>query len=622
MKIPKDHATLIDVQYVKANRQKELPDYLYIIWKDQVTGEKYLEKIPEPGMNIYFEKPEFRNHNHNKTWERLEHLDKKVVKYSRIIPEIAKEMGQPGMDYLNKIYSTGDYGKLKDFQFYPYVFGSDIDIRAFYRTQWLRNFNNDNPKMLTKGFLDIEADSLSIPGFADPQQNCPVDLVTLIDSSTKTSYTFALVNQPYVEKDLSVLNAKQKKKEMERKHLIKSRHQQERALMDDIDGLKEELNDRFSEHYGHIDYNFYFYDDERKMLVHLFQLVNKLKLDFILIWNISFDMPYMIDRMKVLGLDPTKVIVHPDFPNTQCYFKKDKKHAMPKDRSDYFNCTGYTVWYDQMINYAAIRKSSSELRSTKLTDIGAAEIKDEKLNYEDEGNIKVFPYMNYRKYIIYNIKDVLLQYGIEQRTSDVDTLYTTSYQNATPYDQVWKQTMKLRNVQYLFYLDEGLVTGNNINVFNPEPMKNEVLDDEEEKEDDKDDDNAGFEGALVGNPLLNSNFGMELYGKPSNAIFNYSIDMDMSAFYPNSIYTMNIEASALYFKAICNASQFDVRGGNLKYHGITDKQRVETNKDSFVDDVSKEIFDNFHTRNWISTGHKWLNLPGVSDIIKAYEKEL
>ena len=34
MEISKDNAMLIDVQYMKANRQKGTKDYLYIIWKD------------------------------------------------------------------------------------------------------------------------------------------------------------------------------------------------------------------------------------------------------------------------------------------------------------------------------------------------------------------------------------------------------------------------------------------------------------------------------------------------------------------------------------------------------------------------------------------------------------
>ena len=73
------------------------------------------------------------------------------------------------------------------------------------------------------------------------------------------------------------------------------------------------------------------------------------------------------------GLYQKEVMNHPDFPNKQCYFKKDNKN---------------TGFYDQMILYAAIRKGREELRSNKLTYITNKEIGDEKLDYSEEGNIK------------------------------------------------------------------------------------------------------------------------------------------------------------------------------------------------------------------------------------------
>ena len=72
------------------------------------------------------------------------------------------------------------------------------------------------------------------------------------------------------------------------------------------------------------------------MLVHLFQLIHKLKLDFIGIWNISFDIPYIYDRLKVLGIDPADVMCHPDFPSKICYFKPDTRNHDIKNKNDSF----------------------------------------------------------------------------------------------------------------------------------------------------------------------------------------------------------------------------------------------------------------------------------------------
>ena len=42
----------------------------------------------------------------------------------------------------------------------------------------------------------------------------------------------------------------------------------------------------------------------------------------------------------------------------------------------------------------------------------------------------------------------------------------------------------------------------------------------------------GFEGALVGNPLLNSHEGQIIYGKPSMFVFNFVIDFDLTIIGP------------------------------------------------------------------------------------------
>ena len=625
MKIPKDDAMLIDIQYVKANKRKGHKDYLYIIWKEISTGQKHLSIVEEPLMEIYFEKPEFRDHEYNINYQHIENLDKVVIKYRDIIYAIAEDMGDEGKRRLNNYFTTGNYQGLKEFLMYPYVFGADYDIRAWYRHQWLLSFDNDKSKPITKGYADIEVDGLESVGLPTPVFN-PIDLVTVIDTQTKESYTFALIGVECQEKDMTNMNEKEKAKELERRALYKKRLEQQEHWSTHIDELEEEAKKMFAENYPGFHFNFYFYKDERKMLVHLFQLINTLKLDFIGFWNISFDIPYIIERLQVLGLDPAEVMCPKDFPVKECYFKKDEHNFDIKNKSDFFHITSYTVFYDQMITYAAIRKSSSELRSYKLTYIAEHEISDSKLNYEEDGNIKTVSYNNYLRYVLYNIKDVLLQVGIENRTSDIETYYITSYKNMTPYDSEFKQTIKLRNIQYRSFYSQSLIPGENVNA-----LYNKGKDDVQYEDDEGNivldipidsDKKSKFEGALVGNPLLIDNFGSEMYGHKTNSIFEYSIDMDMSAFYPSTIRVMNIDGSTLIFKMIIDPEQYDVRGGDIPFNGITDVQMVETNGDSFKDDIGKEVFDNLQTKNYLFSGNKWMNLPSVDDIYKICKKKL
>ena len=603
----KDSIMLVDIQYVRPNKKENLKDYLYIIWKDLDTNEKHLTAIEEPKMKIYFEKSENRNHKYNKNYERLENLDPVVVKYKDIIRAIVEAGGDDTKSFYNSLMETQQYGRLRELQAYPYVFGSDYDIRVWYRYQFKKTFSNDRVKHIRKGFGDIEVDSLESIGLPKPDQ-CPIDLVTIIDKDEKQAYTFALIG---VDAPLGT-------KDKEKLEMYKHRLKEQDYWSSHINELKLEAHNMFDESYPGIEYNFFFYKDEKMMLVHLFQLINTLKMDTLEFWNISFDIPYIIGRLEHFGMDPKDVMCHPDFPNKECYFVKDKHHFDIKNKNDFFHCSSYTIYLDQMELYAQIRKGEKELRSNQLTFIAQTEIKDEKLDYSDTGNIKTLSYKNYLLYILYNIKDVLLQLGIETKTEDVDTLYVSANENITPYDSVFKQTVTLRAEQYEAFDKQGLVPGNNINgLFKKEEViEDSESDDEEEEEEDT------FEGALVGNPRLIDNFGVQLYLDKTNNIFEYSVDEDMTAFYPNTIRSHNIDASTLIFKCIVPSNQYEVRGGNLKYHGITDTQMVKTNKDSFTEDIGKEIQDNFQTKNFLSFGHKWLNLPSVNDVYEKLKKKL
>lgn len=603
----KDSAMLLDVQYIKANKKNNTPDYLYVIWKDLDTGDKYLNCIEEPKMEIYFEKDELRTHAHNKNYERIENLEKRVVKY-RDIPFVIANDSPVGRQFLTKIIETKSYSDLQRLFLYPYVFGADYDVASWYRIQWVRTLDNERTKKLRKGFMDIEVDGIEVRGMPSPS-DCPINAITLIDDSENQCYTFLLVNREFVPKDTKHMTEKQINIENTRKEMYDTMHKSQEYFRNNQDEIVDELHSLFDESYGELHYNFYYYEDERKMLVHFFQLINILKLDFIGIWNISFDIPYILDRLEHLGLDPAEVICHPDFPVKQCYFKHDIRNHDIKNKSDTFYVSSYTVFYDQMELYASIRKGASELRSYRLNFIAERELKDSKLDYSDDGDIKTLPYLNFKKFAIYNIKDVLLQMGIERRTNDFDTLYVSSYQNATAFDKVFKQTVKLRNVQYLSFLSQGLIPGNNINIFEPE--KNII-----EENDEDDDDESEYEGALVADPLYNGYEGQLLYGQRTNNIFLNAVDFDMSAFYPSSIMGMNIDPSTLIFKTIMNADQYDICGGKLKFRGITSCGFDPTS------DMSKECMDNFQTKNYMTTGTKWFNMPNVYEVYERMKKEL
>lgn len=591
----KENAMLVDIQYVPASRKDNTPDQLYTVWKDLDTGQKHLLIKDEPTMDIYFTKPDCRDYDYNKSFEYVDRLEKHHVKYSKIPYEIANEWGPSGKDIINRSFETKNRSLMKELYLYPYSFGADCDVRTWYRMKWLSLYNNDRPKDIDKGFLDIECDSIFVKGMPTPQTGA-INAVTIVNKTTMECYTFLLTTQ-----NCGPVNSELKK-------LFDNQQKQIDALIENLDSFKRDLHKRFDDIYGVMDYNLRFYNDERKLLVQLWQLINLWKLDIVEIWNMPFDIPYILERMEFLGLDPKEYACHPDFPVKRCYFKKDKRNFSVENKTDFFYLSSYTLFICQMTLYAATRKGGTKLRSYKLNSIGKKVVGDTKIDYSDEGDFKTLPYTNYPLFVIYNIKDVLLQSGIEERTNDADSYYTASYENATPYDAVFKQTVKIKNARYMSYFDQGLIPSNNFNA-----ILNASYNSDSKKDDDEDDDDDGFEGALVADPQYNDAIGIPLYGKPSNNIFELVIDMDMSSFYPSSIIAMNIDPSTLMFKVIVEKSQFD--NGEVKYNGIIKYDETDV-------DISKDVFDNLQSGNILSFGHKWFNMPSIEDALAECERRL
>jgi hypothetical protein len=262
-----------------------------------------------------------------------------------------------------------------------------------------------------------------------------------------------------------------------------------------------------------------------------------------------------------------------------------------------------------MILYAATRKGQSELRSHSLNFIAQLELNDEKLDYSDEADIKRLPYINYRKFVIYNIKDVLLQFGIERKTNDVDGLYLRSYSNATDYDKIFKQTVMLKCRAYYEFLLQGYIIGNNINIFIPN-------------------DGETFAGAIVGDPKLNSNTGIIIFGKRSMFVYDNVTDMDFSAMYPHIIIAFNIERHTMIGKLII--PEFDE--DRYEHFFITNATETKDDEDDSDDDdeldslstgydAGKDYIDNMLCGDIISLGTKWHNLPNIEELNELFKEK-
>lgn len=570
---------LINIIYHKPKKETDWIDYLDVIYKEISTGEKRCLIIKEPEMEIYIVDEQYRDYTYNKSFIELEKCFIKRVKCKNLEMEIAKEAGDNYIRMIKECRQTRNSSAIKNIHKWRYVFGSDIDPETYFRIQYALEYENDDkPKHLTKQYADIEVDGIDIVGFPKDGE-CPINAITLVDQDSMQCFTFLLRND--------------KNKQIE-------------EFENNIDDFITSLHEDFDDSYGSFSYNFYMYDEsnEIELIRDFFKLVNTLKRDFLMFWNQSFDIKYFLDRIRLLGEEPENIICSNDFPVKESYYFPDARIFDVKKKKDYLKASCYTVYIDQMINYVKIRAGKGEMRSHKLNAIGFNELKDTKLDYSDEADIKTLPYVNYKKFVKYNIKDVMLQYGIEKKVSDVDTLYARLCKNPTQPHKSFSQTVMLKSRAYIEFYKYGYILGNNINTQYGD-LTNMIG--ASSKESDEDDEDEKFDGALVANPTLNTETGAFVMGGRSKYIRDYVVDFDFSSLYPSIIIGFNISPSTMVGKLFINDKQ------------VIDRYSApEIANDKY--DAAKDFMEGVLSQNYLMLGTRWFNLPTTDIIFKQFEE--
>ena len=570
---------LLNTHYMRPT--KDYPDVCTVVYKDTSNGEKHVMEIENPLLRMYVIKDEYRDDSFYPEFIPKDQCDVWTFPYRSVLNQIYKLASPKMQAYVKACKDAKNYYSIKKLHHTPCVLGTDFPYENYFRIEWMLNYADPKvDRKITKQYLDIETDTYEIRGMPT-NGNCPINAVTVIDEESGRVYTFLLRNpkNPLIQQ-----------------------------FEDNIEDFIKLCHESFDDFYGHLDYLIYMYDEEIELIKDLFRLINTLKRDFLLVWNLSFDIPYIMDRIFVLGYNPEDIMCSPEFKYKYCYFVKDHTNFDFKTKKDKIRIASFTTYSDQMMNYAKVRKGQAELQSLKLNRVAQDELGDEKLDYSDIANIRTLAYVDYVRFVLYNIKDTLLQKGIENKTRDLETIFNRAYDNATDYDSVFSQTIFLKNRVFLdYYRNEGLIKGNNINI--KYDNLGEDIDDYEKDEEDEEDYTKpkfkGFEGALVGDPLLNSYEGIDIYGKKSMFVFDYVVDLDFSSLYPSIIISHNIGQNPLIGKVIL----------------LDDWRHINQDPTNQRFDPAKDLFEDFESEDFNNIGHKWLNLPFTEDIIKELEKK-
>ena len=562
--------TLLDTMYIKPRKvdDKWENDKMILIYIDNETKQKKIECIENPDYEYFRLKPHIQPEETPEFFRPIEDVYPVKVPYTKLERHLAEEANMT--EFYNENKRNGNnYANKQIHALDTSIFNSDMEINDHYRFRFNKMYKNDIIP-LKKAFLDIEVDGINQIGDFPQLGECPVNAVTYIDIDKNTSYTFLLRNpdNPLIEKfEEDVKNG-----------IIFPKLKN--FVTDSVGGINK------AKKFGidTLDYQFFFYDDELKLIHDLFILINMNEPDFLLAWNMAFDIPYLITRIEeAFNIPAEDIMCHPDFPVKVARYFIDEMHKNDLgERGDFATIGMKTVLLDQMIHFQSKRKAT-KFESNKLDYIGQITVGVKKYDYSHiTRDIAKLPYLDYETFVFYNIMDVIVQVCIESKTKDIDFVFAKASLNNTRYHKCHRQTIYLSDRGILeFTNDSGCVMGNNINKFKPKP-------------EDK------FPGAIVGKPKNNSDYAkLKINGFAVNVCNNLD-DYDFKSLYPSTERENNMAPHTQI--------------GRIMIDQIVWEDENPFKYDRYC--RSGQFIEDFQCGVWIDFCNRWLHFGTFLDVIE------
>ena len=567
--------TLLNTIYIKPKKMdngKYSPPVMTIIYIDNDTGIKHKKEIVNPDYEYYILKDEY-NIDYNPLFLEREKLNKVVVPYNELEKDIAERTNN--LDFYYENIRNNNASANRKLHEHVRILGSDTNIEDHYRGRFGDLYKNDIIP-ITKSFLDIELDNRgeNFNGHIE-YGKYPINAVTVCMEHINKTFTFLLRN----EDNQSAIEFE---KNLNQNTFIELKE----FIRKQVGGIQGEKK------YGltNMDYQMLFYDDEVSLIKDVFKSINTFKPDFVMAWNMAFDIPYCIERLRVLGTDPVDVLAHPDFNHKMAYYYIDERNSNAfAERGDFAKITSYSVYLDQMIHFASRRKSGKAINSFSLDSIGEMTVGIKKLDYRHiTQDLSELPYIDYKTFVFYNIMDTIVQKCIEVKTGDIDYIFSKCTINNTRYHKGHRQTVYLTNRGRKDFKanEKEFILGNNINALNPD--KSFII-----------------PGAFVGDPMLVSDYSkIRLNGVPVN-LFDNCDDFDYKSLYPSVAREFNMSPNTMI-------------GYVSILPPVNPTNSLFNNPEN--ESVGGRFLEDFHSCNWLEFGTRWFGLADYYEMIKDIEE--
>lgn len=410
------------------------PDIHYIkeliTYEDNTTANniKLVKNFQRP---FYITKPCYQNYKDKKESEELDRVDTFTATQSTLHKAIGTRLGG---------YKYPHAKCLRDVQPSPYLYGIDVSTSALIKNIYNKKYGEDmTPYDI--GVLDIETD---------------------IDTDTLVIAAICVKDKIYtaIRADILPTNikAEEQLKYLFKKHIPET--ELSKNIVPEFDIVETELD----------------------IIKGVMKKAHEWSPDILLVWNIKFDIPFMLKTLDKYGVDPKDIFADPNLPEEYKYFKWKEGVSVkvtvsgkqtskdPQEQWHCVECPASFYWMDGMCAYYYVRQGSKKvpdgysLDSILNYELGSSM---KKLHFEDDDEANKYIGVDWHKfmlserpfqYVIYNNWDVMSILHLDEKTKDY-SLNVPVLSGVSPFNIFNSQPKRIIEALHFFYLENNRVLG-------------------------------------------------------------------------------------------------------------------------------------------------------------------
>lgn len=394
------------------------------------TRKSCLRIIPNFQRPFYVTKPHYQKYKQKKECEDIDRVNTFMSTESDLGKQCCSRLG--GYKFVGK-------SNLWDAKESPYLYGVEIDSRTILKHMYAEKY----------------------PDSFTPYSVAVLDIETNVDTEEIVLISVCNSNKVYV----GILDS-----------LLKGR-----------DKILEQLNYLYKKHIPETDISknitpeFIICGSEATLIKTIMAKTHEMQPDFLAIWNMNYDIPYIVSRCEVHGIKPEDIFSDPSVPEKWREFKYKEGQSSRTTASGVAKifspweqwhvvktCASYYI-IDAMCSYYYVRVGGKQVPGGySLNNILDFELgsKYKKLKFDhlSEDHVDGIDWHRYMianhplEYVIYNIWDVMSILELDNKTKDL-SYSLPALSGDSSFDVFKSGPKKITDALHFFYLERNKVLG-------------------------------------------------------------------------------------------------------------------------------------------------------------------